>query len=109
MKRPPIAAKQRLRRKESGRIKALEKRIALARELAASPTTTVTLRVPMGLNEWLDAYLHAAWPQKVRKQERVTEALRLLIARRGAAEDGVLATDLVGDCPDVQQRTGRSS
>lgn len=71
------------RRKAGGRGRLLAERTALARELSASATTTVTLRLPHRLNEWLDAYVHGAWPERVRKQELVVEALRLLIARRG--------------------------
>jgi hypothetical protein len=98
-----------LRRKDSGRTRVLEKRIALAQELAASPTTTVTLRVPTRLNEWLDAYAHGMWQHKVRKQELVAEALRLLIARRGGAAEEVLTTDLLGDRPNDRHRSGSAS
>jgi hypothetical protein len=51
----------------------------------------------MRLNEWLDAYVHGAWPSKVRKQELVAEALRLLVARRGGPGEPCLATALLGD------------
>lgn len=71
------------------------RRVEEARRLATSATTTVTLRVPRGLNEWLDEYVHRSWPVRVRKQELVAEALRLLFARRGRAGEPVLATELL--------------
>ena len=72
-----------------------------AQELAATPTTTVTLRIPQGLNEWLDEYVHRSWPTRVRKQELVVEALQLLIARRGHPGEAVLPTELLdGDGAD---------
>lgn len=89
--------KRRFRGGNSVRAKALEERIRIGRELAASPTMTVTLRLPGRLNEWLDAYVHGAWPQKVRKQELVAEALRLLIAVRGGPGLETLSTDLLPD------------
>jgi hypothetical protein len=88
-------AKRRSRKADVGRMKTLEKRLALAEDLASTPTTTVTLRLPTGLNQWLDGYVHGAWPAKVKKQELVVEALKLLIARRGGARDEVLATELL--------------
>jgi hypothetical protein len=91
------AAKRRSRRADAARMKVLEKRLALAEELAKTPTVTVTLRLPAGLNQWLDAYLHGAWPSKLRKQGLVSEALRLLIARRGGAGEEVIVTDLFGE------------
>lgn len=68
-----------------------------AEVLAATPTMTVTLRIPQGLNEWLDEYVHLSWPQKIRKQELVIEALRLLYARRGKAGEDVVDTGLLGE------------
>jgi hypothetical protein len=91
------AGKRRLRRTETGRMRVLEKRLPLADELAKTPTTTVTLRLPAGLNQWLDGYIHGAWPTRIRKQDLVVEALRLLVARRGGPDDEVLATDLLRD------------
>ena len=58
---------------------------------------TVTLRIPHALNEWLDEYVHRSWPQRVRKQELVTEALKLLYARRGRAGEDILSTPLLGE------------
>ena len=89
------AGKRRLRRGDAARMKVLEKRLALVDELARTPTATVTLRLPTGLNQWLDGYVHGAWPTRIRKQELVVEALRLLIARRGSPNEEALATDLL--------------
>jgi hypothetical protein len=97
MARTSQAGKRRSRTKAATRESLLEKRIGLARELAAGPTTTVTLRLPIRLNEWLDAYVHGAWTSKVRKQELVAEGLRLLVARRGGPGEPCLATALLGD------------
>jgi hypothetical protein len=63
--------------------------------LAESPTTTVTLRIPRALNDWLDEYVHRAWPERVRKQELVIEGLRLLFARRGRAGEPLVDTSLL--------------
>jgi hypothetical protein len=49
------------------------------------------------MNEWLDAYVHEAWPSKLRKQELVAEALRLLVARRGGPGEPCIAAALLGD------------
>ena|SRR6516162_1168747 len=89
--------KRRLRRSDAARMKVLKKRLALADELASTPTTTVTLRMPTGLNRWLDAYVHGAWPARIRKQELVVEAMRLLIACRGGAHEDVLAIGLADE------------
>ena len=50
---------------------------------AKSKTTTVTLRIPTELNEWLDQYRHLSYPQRIEKQSLVIEALRLLYMARG--------------------------
>lgn len=73
----------------------LEKRIDDARKMANSPTTTVTLRIPQEMNDWLDTYVHGAWPEKIKKQELVVEGLRLLIARRGSPKTEIIATELL--------------
>lgn len=73
----------------------LEKRASEAEQMAASPTTTVTLRIPRELNDWLDEYVHRAWPERVRKQELVIEGLRLLFARRGRPGEPILETELL--------------
>lgn len=73
----------------------LDGRIAEARRMAESPTTTVTLRIPRELNDWLDEYIHRAWPAKVRKQDLVSEGLRLVFARRGRPGEPILPTTLL--------------
>jgi len=72
-------------------------RIETAQEMAETSTMTVTLRIPQAFNEWLDEYVHRSWPQKVRKQELVTEALKLLYARRGRAGEDIMSTPLLGE------------
>jgi hypothetical protein len=73
----------------------LEKRASEVKQMVASPTTTVTLRIPGELNDWLDEYVHRAWPERVRKQELVVEGLRLLFARRGRPGEPILETELL--------------
>jgi len=73
----------------------LARRLAEARRMAESATTTVTLRLPRELNDWLDEYVHRAWPERVRKQELVIEALRMLLARRGRPGEPILPTGLL--------------
>jgi hypothetical protein len=73
----------------------LEARLAEARRMAESSTTTVTLRLPRELNDWLDEYVHRAWPERVRKQELVIEGLRLLFARRGRPGEPIVETSLL--------------
>jgi hypothetical protein len=73
----------------------LTARITEGRRLADTPTTTVTLRLPRGLNDWLDEYVHRAWPERVRKQELVAEALRMLLVRRGRPGEPVLDTEFL--------------
>ena len=70
-------------------------RAAEARRMSDSPTVTVTFRLPREMNDWLDEYVHRSWPERVRKQQLVAEALRLLFARRGRAGEPVLPTDLL--------------
>ena len=83
------------RKPERGTAELLEGRLAEARRMAESSTTTVTLRLPRELNDWLDEYVHRAWPERVRKQELVIEGLRLLIARRGRPGEPILETNLL--------------
>jgi hypothetical protein len=80
---------------EGGAGDLLEGRAAEARRMAESPTTTVTLRIPRELNDWLDEYIHRAWPKKVRKQDLVGEGLRLVFARRGRPGEPILPTPLL--------------
>ena len=88
---PPPAAER--TRPPAGKLTSV--RTAEARRLADSPTVTVTFRLPRELNGWLDEYVHRSWPERVRKQELVAEALRLLFARRGRAGEPVVPTDLL--------------
>jgi len=93
---PTSAAAPRKRRSEpKDETTALQRRITEAQALAHSPTTTVTLRIPHALNDWLDEYVHGSWPEKVKKQQLVTEALQLLFARRGRPKEEVLPTSLL--------------
>jgi hypothetical protein len=62
--------------------------------MARSGTTTVTLRIPVAFNQWLDEYVHRSWPQKVGKGELVTEALQILFTRRGRPGEPVLPSEL---------------
>jgi hypothetical protein len=73
----------------------LERRFEEAKALAETSTTTMTLRIPAGLNAWLDEYVHGSWPDKVKKQQLVTEALMLLYARRGKPKEEILPTELL--------------
>src|SRR5262249_23525792 len=70
-------------------------RLAEAKRMAESATTTVTLRLPRELNDWLDEYVHRAWRERVRKQELVVEGLRMLFARRGRPGEPILPTGLL--------------
>jgi hypothetical protein len=83
------------RQQANGANDLLEGRAAEARRMAESPTTTVTLRIPRELNDWLDEYIHRAWPEKVRKQDLVSEGLRLVFARRGRPGEPILPTTLL--------------
>jgi hypothetical protein len=95
--RPAAAAPRRKDggQQERGTGDLLEGRAAKARRMAESPTTTVTLRIPRELNDWLDEYIHRAWPAKVRKQDLVSEGLRLAFARRGRPGEPILLTALL--------------
>lgn len=66
-----------------------------AKRLAGGPSVNVSVRIPRELNDWLDEYVHRAWPKRIHKQELIVEGLRLLFARRGRAGEPVLATDLL--------------
>lgn len=104
MNNKSTGVKHRSRKKDAARKEVLAKRLARTNELARAPTTTVTLRLPAGLNEWLDAYVHGVWPAKIRKQDLVIEALRLLIVRRGGPREEVLDTDLLGNNQQMTRR-----
>jgi hypothetical protein len=88
-------AKHSLKKETSTRSQLLKERAKLAEALARTKTTTVTLRLPAGMNDWLDGYVHESWRTRVRKQDLVIEALCLLIARRGGVGQEVLATRLL--------------
>ena len=77
----------------------LERRVEEAKALAETGTTTMTLRIPAGLNDWLDEYIHGSWPDKVKKQQLVTEALQLLYARRGKPKEEIFPTELLSEKP----------
>jgi hypothetical protein len=81
------SGKKRTRR---GHASLVKKRMAASEEMAKSPTITVTLRLPIALNEWLDAYRHLSYPDRVGKQELVVEGLRMAYARRGNPGEDVL-------------------
>jgi hypothetical protein len=89
------AARERRRQQTDGTRELLQGRVAEAERMAGSPTTTVTLRVPRELNDWLDEYIHRSWPEKVRKQDLVSEGLRLAFARRGRPGEPILPTPLL--------------
>jgi hypothetical protein len=89
------ARRERGRQNEDGTDGLLECRAAEARRMAESATTTVTLRIPRELNNWLDEYIHRAWPEKVRKQDLVIEGLRLVFARRGRPGEPILPIALL--------------
>lgn len=73
-----------------GKSSLLVVRMAAADEMAKSPTMTVTLRIPAAFNEWLDAYRHLSYPERVVKQELVVEGLRMAYLRRGRPGEQVL-------------------
>jgi hypothetical protein len=75
----------------------LAQRVHESQAMAEGQTMTVTLRIPVAMNRWLDEYVHRAWPEKVRKQELVVEALQLLFARRGRPGEPLIETELLGD------------
>jgi hypothetical protein len=81
-------------KKKSSQTALLATRIEEAARMAESPTMTVTLRLPQEMNNWLDTYVHRAWPERIKKQELLVEALRLLIARRGNAHEELIETEL---------------
>jgi len=91
---PDRATKKRAARKPDSQ-GLLEKRLHDGSKMAKSPTITVTLRIPQELNTWLDEYMHRAWPDRVRKQELVIEALQMLYARRGRPGEEVVETELL--------------
>ena len=87
--------KQERRKKAPEGRSLLERRVEEAKALSETATTTMTLRIPAGLNEWLDEYVHGSWPEKIKKQQLVTEALLLLYARRGKPKEEILPTEFL--------------
>lgn len=73
----------------------VSKRKACATKLANSPTTTVTLRIPIELNEWLTEYQHLSYPNRVGKGELVVEGLILAYLCRGRPGEKILSEDEV--------------
>lgn len=73
----------------------IERRLKEAVALAEGATMTVTLRIPAPLNEWLDEYVHRSWPNKIKKQELVIEALQIMFVRRGRPGEEIIETDLL--------------
>ena len=73
-------------------------------EKAASKTTTVTLRIPTELNEWLDQYRHLSYPQRIEKQSLVIEALKLLYLARGQPGTEVYALDQLLLAPNSRKK-----
>ncbi len=53
-----------------------------AQELASTPMAVITLRLPEGLNDWLDDYAHAHRKQGVKKQDLISEAVQLLVVAK---------------------------
>lgn len=81
----------------------LKGRTKSAEEMAKSPTMTVTLRIPSAFNEWLDAYRHLSYPERLAKQDLVVEGLKMVYLRRGGPGETVLQGHQV-----VTQRRPRS-
>lgn len=73
----------------------VNQRVTQATQMAKSSTVTVSLRMPHQLNSWLDAYVHESWPERVKKQDLIAEALRMLVARRGKAGEFIIPTELL--------------
>ena len=95
---PAVGARKRQegsRNKDQDTGDLLARRLAEGKRMAESATTTVTLRLPRELNDWLDEYVHRAWPARVRKQQLVIEGLRMLFARRGRPGEPILPTGLL--------------
>ena len=60
------------------------------KEMASSPTMTLSLRIPKELNEWLDRYTHLSYPERITKQSLVIEALSLIYLKRGEAKEKLI-------------------
>jgi len=64
----------------------LANRLDLAKKLSDTPTVSVTLRIPRGLNDWLQEYSHLSYPETLGKGQLVAEAIRMLVCKRGRAK-----------------------
>ncbi len=73
----------------------IEQRRSEAAAMAKGTTMTVTLRIPEPMNAWLDSYVHLSWPNKIKKQELVIEALQMLYARRGRPGEKIVSSELL--------------
>lgn len=62
-----------------------------ARELAATTAVPITLRMPNGLNDWLDEYAHQHRKKGVKKQDLIAAAVQLLVEK---LDGGVAFSDL---------------
>jgi hypothetical protein len=105
MGRPRAGKQGKGQRERTARVLAERQRIAS--EMARSPTRTVTLRIPAALNEWLDAYRHLSYPDRVGKQELVVEGLVMAYLRRGRPREPVLRVgEVFGRHPPVDRPKG---
>ncbi len=66
-----------------------------ANKLAKSPKRTVTLRIPIELNEWLNEYQHLSYPKRLTKGGLVVEGLILAYLCRGRPGEKVLSENEV--------------
>jgi hypothetical protein len=91
------ARSPRVRRNTNPHGEMLTARLAEAARMAEGISTTLTLRIPKDFSDWLDEYVHRAWPEKVLKQQLVIEGLRMLFVRRGRPGEPILPTQLLAD------------
>lgn len=57
-----------------------------AHHLASTRAIPITLRLPEGLNDWLDEYAHTHRKQGVRKQDLIARAVALLVVALSAED-----------------------
>lgn len=93
MARPHGKVRERRAKDATGKL--LEERAEAVERMAASPAVTITLRIPTAFNEWLDAYRHLSYPQRIGKQELVVEGLTMAFLRRGGPGQTVLPSDRI--------------
>lgn len=60
---------------------------AYAQQLAATRAIPITLRMPEGLNDWLDDYAHQHRKQGVKKQDLIARAVELLVLSLSISSD----------------------